>query len=173
MCGRFLNIAPVSCRRFLFRRCGGSDDIQTWTCDAAFVRVSGLDVNRRIYVSFRSDRQWRGKVFAVDKCNIDYPNIWVGDSDRENPKTDKRGEVVLSVDIKRDRYIKASPNYYADCRIKGDQNNGLDETMYSLEDICVHGIVSNNYCGKSHVAPTPGVLVIYVRPRTFLEKWRL
>jgi hypothetical protein len=104
----------------------------------------------------------------------DFPNIWVGDPAwGENPKTDTRGEVVLSVDIKRDRYIRVAPNYYADCRVKGDQNNGLDETKYSLEDIFVHGMVSNNVCGKNHVAPTPGVLVIYVRPRTFLEKWQL
>jgi hypothetical protein len=104
----------------------------------------------------------------------DFPNIGVGDTGcRGNPKTDTRGEVVLSVDIKRDRYIRASPNYYADCRVKDDQYNTIDETKYSLEDIFVHGIVSNNFCGKSRVAPTPGVLVIYVRPRTFLEKWRL
>ena len=44
---------------------------------------------------------------------------------------------------------------------------------YSLEEIRRQGVAGDNLCGKLQVALTPGVLVLYVRPRTFLEKWRL
>lgn len=64
------------------------------------------------------------------------------------------------------------PNYYFDCRNKQDTIAGRD-IQYSLDKIISEGIVGGNLCGKQHAKPLPGVLVVYVRPRTFMEKFLL
>ena len=40
---------------------------------------------------------------------------------------------------------------------------------YSVDDILERGIVTENVCGKTRAKPVPGVLTLYVRPRTWEE----
>jgi hypothetical protein len=47
------------------------------------------------------------------------------------------------------------------------------QVKYSLEEIITTGVVSENLCGKHRIDPVPGVLVLYVRARTFMEKCAL
>jgi hypothetical protein len=63
------------------------------------------------------------------------------------------------------------PNYYSDCRYKKDTPSGMN-VDYSLDKIISEGIVAENFCGKQHTQPVPGVFVIYVRNRTFWEGMR-
>jgi hypothetical protein len=102
----------------------------------------------------------------------DVPNFWFGDTiGAMNYPTNSKGEVILRA-TGTDKEIRVLPNLYADCRFKSDTPTGrLIE--YSVQEIDAHGIVSDNVCGTHHISPIPGVLVIYVRPRTFMEKWRL
>lgn len=101
------------------------------------------------------------------------PNIWIGDATSpSNPYTDSHGEIAVSVPDTRSQELRVMPDWYADCRFKADSEAGM-QVKYSLEEIIITGVVSENLCGKHRIAPIPGVLVLYVRPRTFMEKWRL
>ena len=103
----------------------------------------------------------------------DTPNVWFDDSPLPtNHHTDGNGEVVLSMPSPLPLAIRALPNRYADCRSKSDSVDGMT-VKYSLEEIRRHGLAGDNLCGKLQVSLTPGVLELYVRPRTSLEKWRL
>ena len=98
------------------------------------------------------------------------PNVWfAGDKDPNNPHTDLSGEILVKV---QSAEILVLPNLYVDCRFKGDSTAGRN-VKYSVEKIIKIGIVNNNVCGKYLASPTPGVLVLYVRPRTLLEGMRL
>lgn len=44
--------------------------------------------------------------------------------------------------------------------------------LYSIKKILESGLSSSNTCGKFRAEPKPGELIFYVRPRSFLEKWR-
>jgi hypothetical protein len=102
----------------------------------------------------------------------DAPNIhFAGDNARYggNPPTNSNGEVVVSV---HSPDIEVMPNLYADCRYKHDSTAGLG-VKYSIEEILRTGIVSENFCGKHRLKPLPGVLILYVRPRTLFEGMRL
>ena len=105
----------------------------------------------------------------------EFPNIWVAAATFHlvpAPRTDSKGEVVVDITEAQPYEIRVSPNYYVDCRFKGDQIIGAD-IKYSLGDVISTGVVADNLCGTSHVLPTPGVLVLYVRPRTLKELWEL
>jgi hypothetical protein len=103
----------------------------------------------------------------------DTPNVWFDDAkDRSNPQTNSNGEVVVSLNDAQFQDLRVLPNLYADCRFKGNSTAGMS-VKYSLKEIIATGVVSANVCGKERIEPTPGVLVLYVRPMTFLEKWRL
>jgi hypothetical protein len=99
----------------------------------------------------------------------DRPNILLGDSiNLGNPRTDSRGEIVVNVKDAQFRDLRVSPNIYKDCRIKPDNTLGYN-VKYSLEEIITTGIVSANVCGAKRIDPVPGVLIVYVRRRTFIE----
>lgn len=44
---------------------------------------------------------------------------------------------------------------------------------YSVKDILASGVVAANTCGKIKAQPQSGELILFVRPLTFLEKWKL
>jgi|SRR5271155_531596 len=101
------------------------------------------------------------------------PNIWIGDAaSPNNPYTDSHGEIVVSVTDTRSQELRILPGWYADFRFKGDSEAG-GQVKYSLEEIIITGIVGENLCGKHRIGPIPGVVVLYVRPRTFMEKFFL
>lgn len=108
----------------------------------------------------------------------DTPNIWFDDANSSltkgplNPHTDANGEISLAINDRNVKYVRVLPNQYADCRFKDDSIAGR-LSSYSLTEIITKGIVSNNVCGKQQAEPRPGVLIIYVRPMTFMERWRL
>jgi hypothetical protein len=102
----------------------------------------------------------------------DNPNIWTGDVTGINRYTDSHGEVVVSVTDIPSQQLRVLPDWYADCRFDGDSDDGM-HVKYSLQEIITTGVVSENLCGKRRIDPVPGVLVLYVRPRTFMEKWAL
>ncbi len=98
------------------------------------------------------------------------PNIlFEGFKYQDNPQTNKSGEIVLTV---RSPQLRVLPNLYADCRLKGNSTAPYN-VKYSVEEIIKTGIVSENVCGKHRVNPIPGVLVLYARPRTVVERMRL
>lgn len=100
----------------------------------------------------------------------DNPSIWIGDATSPiNPWTDSHGEIVVSVTDTRLQELRVSPDWYVDCRFKTDSEDGM-RVKYSLEEIINTGVVSENLCGKRRIAPIPGLLVLYVRPRTFMER---
>ena len=87
---------------------------------------------------------------------------------------DSKGEIVLDIGNAENRELRVRPDDYFDCRFKHDQMGlgGLN-LEYSLDEIISKGVVGNNFCGKAHVSPTPGVLALYLRQRTLIERSKL
>jgi hypothetical protein len=83
-----------------------------------------------------------------------------------------KGEVAVEVGSAQPRDIRVMPNFFVDCRFKGDSREGRSMT-YSVDEIASKGIVTANSCGQIRAAPTPGVLVLYVRSRSGEEEWKL
>jgi hypothetical protein len=101
------------------------------------------------------------------------PNIWLGNPAKvPASQTDSMGEIALDIGDVRPREIRFRGNYFVDCRGK-TQREVPQNIKYSLDEILTTGMVSENDCGKSRVTPTPGVLILYLRPRTFIENWNL
>ena len=99
-------------------------------------------------------------------------NIWLGNHDLSLHDADAKGEVILDVSKIEPREIRIDPNMFFDCRSTGGMAPG-EKIPYSLEDILSKGIVGENHCGKATSTPTPGVLILFLRPRTLYEKWML
>ncbi len=107
----------------------------------------------------------------------DVPNVWLDDERNPMfPSPNHNGDLTLTVDLARHQRIRLVSSENVDCRFGGNQwvraHNGM-QVSYSLKEIISQGIVSVNQCGEARVDPTPGVLVLYVRPLTFAEKWQL
>jgi len=103
----------------------------------------------------------------------DSPSIWLGNTQHPmNPPTDSKGEIMVDIHEAEPREIRVMPNWYADCRFRDDHAAGM-KVRYPLDEIIAKGVVAENVCGKSLANPVPGVLILYVRPRTLKEKWDL
>jgi hypothetical protein len=99
------------------------------------------------------------------------PNVWLGGANSPidpPPRTNLRGEIKLEVPATGPHELRFLPNWYVDCRSSGDQMAG-NKLKYSVDEIIANGIVAENVCGKPRTKPTPGVLTLYVRPRTWVE----
>ena len=104
---------------------------------------------------------------------FEFPNIWIGSStDSRNPRLNAWGAIQIDITAASPREIRFLPNWYADCRYHGDVYNG-EKVRYSLDEILETGLVGKNECGWFHAKPQPGVIVFYVRHRTFLEMMAL
>jgi hypothetical protein len=77
--------------------------------------------------------------------------------------------------------ITLSGDYYVACQEYGKVVPGEPATpnlvrqrmpSYSIKKILESGLSSSNTCGKFRAEPKLGELIFYVRPRSFLEKWR-
>jgi hypothetical protein len=102
----------------------------------------------------------------------DTANVWLGDGDNQLLQTGPKGEITIDASNVRPSEIRFLPNTYFDCRFQRDGTSGR-YVKYSVEQIISKGIVGENSCGETHISPTPGVLVVYVRPRTFIEGMKL
>jgi hypothetical protein len=126
----------------------------------------------------RTDPRKKMTVRVVDGITglpewFEFPNIWIGSSTSSgNPRLNVRGEIQIDVTEASPRVIRFLPNWYADCRYHVDVDSGTG-VRYSLDDILETGVVGKNVCGWFHAKPQPGVIVFYVRHRTFLEMMAL
>lgn len=99
------------------------------------------------------------------------PNVWIAAAKSPldpPPKTNWRGEIKLEASMDGLRELRLTPNWYIDCRIPSDVTAGR-HLKYSIDQILEEGVVSENLCGKPRAKPVPGVLILYVRPRTWKE----
>ena len=66
--------------------------------------------------------------------------------------------------------IEVGVNFISrDCRYAPKSQSA--PVIYSIDEVRVKGIVSDNYCGGPKRSPKPGVLMIYVIPSTSRELW--
>lgn len=102
------------------------------------------------------------------------PNVWVGTKLLEPVRVDSSGEIKISIDPTGST-ISFFGNYYRDCRYREGSGNVIQvkDLKYPASEIVAKGIVTENFCGEYVATPTPGVLVIYLRPMTFSEKMAL
>ncbi len=60
-----------------------------------------------------------------------------------------------------------SANLYVDCR---NSKGGRDEPVYLVSDILNSGVLAANTCGtRLKIAPTPGEMILFVRPGHWWE----
>jgi hypothetical protein len=101
------------------------------------------------------------------------PNIWFDDAkDAFGIPTNAEGEIKVPIGKPEPQNVRFLPNHYVDCRYSKDWVGAL-RLKIPLAEINSKGVVGDNFCGKQHAEPTPGVLIMYVRKRTLMEWWRL
>jgi hypothetical protein len=100
----------------------------------------------------------------------DRPSIVIDHEKRLLPIPNAHGQIIVSVGP-QSHIIRILPNWYADCRSK--DSSAAWELEYPIETILSKGIVGDNLCGDRRRENIPGVFVLFVRPRTLIEKWKL
>ena len=99
-------------------------------------------------------------------------NVWLG-SDFSLHDLDAKDEISLDATSAAPRTLRVMPDLLLDCRSSNGHSPSGDKITYSLDDILTKGMVGANVCGKATASPTPGVLVLFVRPMTASEKREL
>lgn len=122
--------------------------------------LSGMDLT---FVDYHSDRNGN----AHDDLNgrMDVKTSADGDSYVANP--DAHGVLVFNV-WGRDGYWKpCTRQRLYDSKMQTYGN----EYLYQVSTVVATGLVSKNSCSKKTASPTPGELVIFIRPATWWEKF--
>ncbi len=96
-------------------------------------------------------------------------NIWLGSEKPFWRDTDSKGQITLDVGSTQPRELAVLPDFVFDCRATRDSAVGRT-LKYPLNEIVSKGIVGDNLCGTVTASPAPGVLILFVRPRTSKEK---
>jgi hypothetical protein len=96
-------------------------------------------------------------------------NVWLG-SDFSLKDPDAKDEIELDAAGVQPRTLRVMPDLRLDCRSANGHSPPGDRITYSLDEILSKGIVGANVCGKTTASPTPGVLILFVRPTTSREK---
>jgi hypothetical protein len=96
-------------------------------------------------------------------------NVWLG-KDFSLMDPDAKDEIALDAAAAQPRTLRVMPDMRLDCRSKNGHSPPGDQITYSLEEILSKGIVGVNVCGKATATPSPGVLILFVRPLTAYEK---
>lgn len=98
-------------------------------------------------------------------------NIYAGHEKVTWGDTDSKGRIELEIRSGQPRELGIGPDFVFDCRLMRDSNILLARTLkYPLDEIVTKGIVGENLCGTATASPTPGELILFVRPRTSKEK---
>lgn len=98
-------------------------------------------------------------------------NVWYGTKIVPPPRqvtTGLDGKAVLNVPGSTET-ILINGRRVADCRAT-ERRNHIEQNAYQVKDILEKGVVAQNLCGKSQAQPTPGTLMLYVRPVHWWEK---
>jgi hypothetical protein len=78
--------------------------------------------------------------------------------------TDKNG--IIEVPVGNASIIRILSNMYADCRPRGELY-----TNYSIDTIRQSGITTGNLCSSASPKAKPGVLTLFVIPKTFIPQY--
>jgi hypothetical protein len=92
------------------------------------------------------------------------------DLDPIDKRANLSGKAQVDVTNANPAQIEVGVNFISrDCRYAPQAQSA--PVIYSIDDVRVKGIVSDNYCGGPKRSPEPGVLMIYVIPSTSRELW--
>jgi len=92
------------------------------------------------------------------------------DLDPIDKRANLSGKAQVDVTNANPAQIEVGVNFISrDCRYAPQAQSA--PVIYSIDDVRVKGIVSDNYCGGPKRSPKPGVLMIYVIPSTSRELW--
>ena len=83
--------------------------------------------------------------------------------------TDRSGVAVVNLGSEHLDVIRITSDYYVPCQPHPKDSPFLS---YSVKEVLQSGIASSNFCGKIEGSPKPGELILFVRPRSFLERLR-
>ena len=83
-------------------------------------------------------------------------------------RTDAAGRASLL--IQRDAEIHAIVLHYPTCRTVKKADRKKLSTGYAVGQILTQGMVSENDCSKRTLPPTPGELILFVRPLHWWER---
>jgi hypothetical protein len=97
-------------------------------------------------------------------------NLWrsADQRDAEIMPTDKDG--VITFDVDRSGSIRVGSNIYVTCH---PYKSGETERFHAVQKILTEGIADLNECSKVTAAASPGELIVFERPRSLLEWYRL
>ena len=83
-------------------------------------------------------------------------------------KTDLSGRTSLLIQNGSDLHTVVLR--YPTCRTVSKIDRKKLSAGYSTEQIMMQGMVSENHCSKRTVSPTPGELILFVRPQHWWER---
>jgi len=97
-------------------------------------------------------------------------NVWRSADQRgaEIMPTDENGVITLEVD--RSNSIRVASNIYVTCH---PYKAGDRDRFYTVEKVLSEGIADLNECSKIKATATPGELIVFERPRSLWEWYRL
>ena len=97
-------------------------------------------------------------------------NVWRHADQRgsEIMPTDENG--VIRLEVNRSSSIRVASNIYVTCH---PYKAGDKQRSYAVEKIISEGIADLNECGKTKAAATPGEIILFERPRSLWEWYRL
>ena len=102
-------------------------------------------------------------------------NLFLGsgkDARRSYPRADSNGEITITIGDNEKGPLRYMPGDSRDCRYEKLSIQGGHLEM-AIDEILSKGIVTENFCGKAHADPAPGIVVVFVRAYTLAERWQL
>ena len=88
-----------------------------------------------------------------------------------NPSKDQGSIVVANPVVEYNESFQINVPY-ALCGSRGSNYSWLALLQFSTKQILENGYVSPNICGKGTASPTPGQVILFVRPLTWWEKFK-
>jgi hypothetical protein len=106
--------------------------------------------------------------------------IWLAEKaigmPNQSVRTNTEGIAFVLVPVQQTSFVIAGESL-VDCRMHVrygkaamDEAKTYTEEVYVFADVLAHGAVGANKCGKATAQPTPGQLVLFVRPPHWWEK---
>ena len=91
----------------------------------------------------------------------EFVKVWVNGSKKAFELGTRGG--LARIDVAKGATITIAPKRYHDCRAN-------DKATYSADEIAGAGVVTENTCGPAPAVKRGGELLLFVRPKGFVER---
>ncbi|MGH9472845.1 MAG: hypothetical protein ACRD2H_03945 [Terriglobales bacterium] len=129
----------------------------------------------RVGVGDRSDlrRGWSGGDMRTDAGGVVTLHLVAGDAEinTQDERPGCGGTVLNNPGLKYGNGISVHP-FLAFCQPHGSNYSWLGFEVFSTKEVLESGVATPDACGKAKAVPTPGEVVLFVRPLSWWEKMK-